>query len=65
MAEASQRHDWSIASHMLALTANAHRDPKKCRPFRPDDFMPRRLRVRETPLPGSITDLKVLLKKRT
>ncbi|MCC5786884.1 MAG: hypothetical protein JJU33_09305 [Phycisphaerales bacterium] len=40
MAEARQRHDWQIASSVLALLANCHRDPKKSRAFRPGDFDP-------------------------
>ena len=38
MAEARQRHDWSIASSVMALLASVHRDPKKRRAFKPSDF---------------------------
>ena len=40
MAEARQRHDWQIASSVLALLANCHRDPRKSRALRPGDFDP-------------------------
>ena len=41
MAEAKGKHDWGIASSVLALLANAHRDPKKKpTPFSPADFNP-------------------------
>ncbi|MEX2670928.1 MAG: hypothetical protein WD294_02335 [Phycisphaeraceae bacterium] len=43
MAEARAKHDWSQTSSLLALIANAHRDPKKARggkPFKPSDFDP-------------------------
>lgn len=31
---------WEHTSVMLAMTANVHRDPKKCKPFSPADFNP-------------------------
>jgi hypothetical protein len=40
MADARQKHDWSMTSSLMALIANAHRDPKKHRPFKPADFDP-------------------------
>ena len=40
MAEARRRHDWSIASSVMALIASVHRDPKKRRAFKPSDFDP-------------------------
>ena len=40
MAEARAKDNWAHTSAVLALTANTHRDPKKSRPFRPDDFNP-------------------------
>jgi len=40
MAEARRKHDWSMTSSMMALIANAHRDPKKHGPFKPTDFDP-------------------------
>jgi len=40
MAEARERSEWARMSALLALTANAHRDPKKSRPFKPGDFDP-------------------------
>jgi len=38
MAEARLDDEWNHTSAVLALLANIHRDPKKRRPFRPDDF---------------------------
>lgn len=40
MAEADSRQRWAHTSAVLVLLANAHRDPKKCRPFLPADFNP-------------------------
>jgi len=40
MAEGHGRESWSHTSLVCALLANAHRDPKKGRPFRVDDFNP-------------------------
>ena len=40
MAEARSRDHWNHTSAILALTANAHRDPKKSKAFRPLDFHP-------------------------
>lgn len=40
MAEARERSEWGRISALLALIANAHRDPKKSRAFKPGDFDP-------------------------
>ncbi len=40
MAEARERSGWARMSALLALIANAHRDAKKTRPFKPSDFDP-------------------------
>lgn len=40
MAEARMRDEWARTSSVLALIANAHRDPKKTRAFKPGDFDP-------------------------
>ncbi|OQZ07278.1 MAG: hypothetical protein B6D36_00710 [Planctomycetes bacterium UTPLA1] len=40
MAEARMRDEWARTSSLLALIANAHRDPKKTRAYRPSDFDP-------------------------
>jgi hypothetical protein len=40
MAEGRQRHNWARTSHVMALVANANRDPRKTRTFRPSDFDP-------------------------
>jgi len=40
MAEARTRDNWAHTSAMLAMIANAHRDPKKTKPFMPADFNP-------------------------
>lgn len=48
MAEARLRAEWDRTSHVLALIANCHRDPKRRkRPFSPAEFQPyRRPRTR-------------------
>jgi len=40
MAEGAQRERWQRTSCILALIANANRDPKKGRRFKPADFNP-------------------------
>jgi len=46
MTEARLDADWNHTSAVLAMLANAHRDPKKHRAFTPDDFHPLRNRRR-------------------
>ena len=50
MAEGLGRERWAHTSLVCALIANANRDPKRSRPFKPSDFDPyaqhdRRLRM--------------------
>lgn len=40
MAEAKQTDEWNRSAALMALLANAHRDPKKSRKFKPSDFHP-------------------------
>jgi len=40
MAEGLGRERWAHTSFLCALIANANRDPKKHRPFKPGDFNP-------------------------
>jgi len=40
MTEGLGRQQWAHTSLICALIANANRDPKKQRPFRPDEFNP-------------------------
>ena len=40
MAEGKQRDEWARTSSLMALIANANRDAKKHRAFRPTDFDP-------------------------
>ena len=58
MAEAVSRRAWDLASHQMALFANANRDHKKQRPFNPEDFNPMRRPVRQQ---ADISVLKALL----
>jgi hypothetical protein len=50
LAEGAGRARWAHTSILCALVANANRDPKRTRPFKPSDFDPyaradRRLRT--------------------
>lgn len=64
MAEARQKHDWSMTSSLMALIANAHRDPKKHGPFKPTDFDPTS-RTHAQPIAAGIGVLKdVFIDKR-
>ena len=56
MAEARERSEWSRASTVMALIANANRDPKKTRAFKPADFDPYAQRVSS----GATSDLSGL-----
>lgn len=40
MADGKRSEEWAYWSHILALTANCHRDPKKTKAFKPMDFHP-------------------------
>jgi hypothetical protein len=40
MAEGHGRQQWMHTSVLCALIANAHRDAKRGRPFKPEDFNP-------------------------
>ena len=59
MAEAKAQHDWARNAALMALIANAHRDPKKTRPFSPKDFNPVAVEARHRPLPKT-RDLRIL-----
>lgn len=64
MAEARQKHDWSMTSSLMALIANAHRDPKKHGPFKPTDFDPTS-RSHAQPITAGVEVLKdVFIDKR-
>ncbi len=41
MAEGRQQERWQHTAALLALIANCHRDPKRRRPYTPDDFIPK------------------------
>lgn len=45
MAEARLESEWDRTSQLLALLANANRDPKKHGPFKASDFHPFRRRA--------------------
>ena len=56
MAEGRQRHEWSMAASVMALVANAQRDPKRTRPFRASDFDPFARPAK--PIPADVSVLK-------
>jgi len=62
MAEARERSDWARTSALLALIANAHRDAKKTRAFKPSDFDPYARRGSETT--NDTAALKALLREQ-
>lgn len=55
--------DWWHTAQLLCMTANANRDPKKSRPYSPEEFHPlhRLQKSRQKILPAKITCLKVFL----
>jgi len=66
MAEAKARDHWAHTSCVLAMIANAHRDPKKTRAYRPSDFNPfARKRKRGFPITTeNISMLKALVPEK-
>jgi len=69
MTQAKQEDNWNHTAALLAMQANANRDPKKGRSFKPADFHPipaaRTKRTKSSPLPppkGDITMLKIFVK---
>jgi hypothetical protein len=48
MAEGLGRERWAHTSVVCALVANANRDPKRTRPFKPSDFDPYARQERRT-----------------
>ncbi|MBI1374490.1 MAG: hypothetical protein GC159_17370 [Phycisphaera sp.] len=65
MAEAKTKENWSHTASLMALIANAHRDPKKKpSPFKADDFTPKARSAPQEPK-SDITILKdVFIKPR-
>lgn len=59
MAEGRGREAWTRESILLALLANAHRDPKRTQAFRPSDFNPYELSKGQTQAPKT-NDLSIL-----
>lgn len=62
MAEARLRERWNHTAALLAMLANAHRDPKKTRAFAPADFhpLPQKNKREEKPLKAELSILKTV-----
>ncbi|MBX3404569.1 MAG: hypothetical protein KF699_14250 [Phycisphaeraceae bacterium] len=56
MLDGRQRHDWSIASSLMAVIANTNRDPKRSRRLNPSDFDP--FHKRQRPVKVGVSVLK-------
>lgn len=56
MLDGKQRHDWSIASAVMAIVANINRDPKRSRRLNPSDFDP--FAKRQRPIRVGVSVLK-------
>ena len=56
MVEGKQRDEWARTSSLMALIANANRDAKKHRAFRPTDFDP----FSQTHKPKQKVDVSIL-----
>jgi len=54
MLDGRHRHDWSIASAVMAVIANTHRDSKRTRPLKPSDFDPFARRARPVKVDVSV-----------
>ena len=65
MSAGRREHDWSIASSLMALTAEINRDRKKRgRPFKPAEFNPL-TRSTNKPIPTTVKQLASLLPRAT
>jgi len=60
MADARRQERWEHTSHVLALLANIHRDPKKHGAFRPADFNPLARHARAKPPKANLRVLKTV-----
>lgn len=61
MVRGKREHDWSLASHVMALLAEINRDSKKRRrPFRAEEFNPM-FSARAKPIPCSVSKLAKIL----
>ena len=61
MADAKRRHDWWLASSLMALHAEINRDRKRrSRPFKPEEFNPM-IRRSNRPIPITVSQLAELL----
>jgi len=60
MAEGLGRERWAHTSLICALLANANRNPKKHRPFKPSDFDPYAKHDRRSRTVAGKEDLKLL-----
>ena len=65
MADAKSRAEWDRASALMCLTANIHRDPKKGRPLKPQDFNPHSLPqvIKQVPTKDAMQVLKQVFVK--
>lgn len=59
MSEHRSKEAWSHTSALLALLANAHRDPKRSTSFSPADFNPHQT-SRSSKIVGTTSDLSIL-----
>jgi hypothetical protein len=60
MAEGKGRHQWMHTAQLCALIANCHRDPKKGRPYKPEDFDPYRRRTSQEVIEVTSENIGVL-----
>jgi len=50
MAEAKSKDNWAHTSATLAMLANCHRDPKKVKVFKPQEFDPHLMAEKKKPV---------------
>lgn len=51
MADARMQDEWSRTASILAWLGNINKDPKKGRPFKPEEFMPAKQPSLDAPKP--------------
>ncbi len=63
MADARREHDWSIASSLMAMLAEIHRDRKRrARPFRAEEFNPLSAN-RSKAIPTTVSQLAQMMRQ--
>lgn len=64
MADGRQQHDWGQTASLMCLHANLNRDPKKGKPLKPSDFMPKKQEPVRKATAKDIQDMKSMFTRK-